>query len=78
MPRWGIAALKWGGLAVAVLNLIAIVFGLSIGAQPTADVTPANGPTVPYAIYTVLLLIGAMASFFGFLMERRQRRHEPR
>jgi hypothetical protein len=58
LPKWLIPALKWGGIALVVLSVIALIV--------------ADPATAPMALYWVLLIIGAVAVLAGFLLRRRR------
>ncbi len=72
MPNWLIPALKWGGVAVAVVFAIALFV---VSGQPDA---PAEGAAeassaAPVAFYWVLLVVGVIAAVAGFVLGGKQK-----
>ncbi len=70
MPRWLILVLQWGGLALATLSAVALIYVLGIpGIMPAAEAeAAAEQVTAP----VVLLVIGAVCAVVGFFMDRRK------
>ena len=70
MPGWMIAILKWGGLGLAMVNLLGIIaFGPGGPAPPAEDALGAGeaGGNVG------MLLFGLVAAGVGFLADRLSR-----
>ncbi len=68
MPRLIIALLKWGGMALAVIGVVALAYVEwylpgSAGAAPKPT-------TAPVTLYIVLLVIGVIAAIAGFALAR--------
>ncbi len=69
MPGWLVPVLKWGGLAVAIVFAIALIY--------VQQLTPeggeaAAGTSAPLTLYWVLLVVGVVATIIGFVMDRRK------
>jgi hypothetical protein len=73
MPTWLVPTLKWGGIALAIISAIAIVYTRFIAGGPTPEAGVAPGEA-PVEVYWVLLVVGIVAAVAGFVMERRARR----
>lgn len=71
MPTWIIALLKWGGIALAVLGVVALAWveWFASGAAPTGGAEPAP-TTAPVTLYIVLLIVGVIAAIAGFVLAR--------
>ena len=71
MPNWLIPALKWGGIAVAVVFAIA----LAVSGGPDAPAEGAAEATsgAPVALYWILLIVGVVAAIAGFVLGGRQK-----
>ena len=71
MPTWIIALLKWGGIALALVSVVALAYVEWVvpGAAPTAVAAPAP-TTAPVTLYIVLLVIGVIAAIAGFVLAR--------
>ncbi len=68
MPNWLTPALKWGGIALAVVFAIAVVLTETTGPLPEG-----TGETnAPVALYWVLLVVGVVAAIAGFVLDRRK------
>ena len=61
MPGWLTALLMWGGSAVAIISVIAVVYAI-IGAAPGA----------PMTLYVMLIVAGLAAAIIGWLLQRRK------
>lgn len=73
MPHWLIVVLKWGGLALAAINLIAIIY---VAAQDRPASVAEGAPEAidaPYTGYLIMLFVGVVAAAGGFIFERRGR-----
>ncbi len=67
MPNWLTPALKWGGIALAVVFAIAVIY-----VRTTAP-TPEGGETsAPMALYWLLLVVGVVAAIAGFFLDRQK------
>jgi hypothetical protein len=64
---WFVWILKWGGLALAVVNGLALVLFALAGPPPEGMARP------PLANYAGLALFGALAAVAGFVIDRRSR-----
>ncbi len=73
MPNWLTPALKWGGIALAVVFAIAVIY------VRTSVPIPEGGETsAPMALYWVLLVVGVVAAIAGFVLERRSHKEKTR
>ncbi len=75
MPSWLILVLQWGGLALAALSAVALIYVLGIPGimEPVAEAeAAAEQVTAPVTMYWVLLVIGAVCAVVGFIMGRRK------
>jgi hypothetical protein len=71
MPTWLVPTLKWGGIALAIISAIAIIYVQYIAAAPTPEAGAATGEA-PMTLYWVLLLVGIVVTIAGFAMDRRR------
>ena len=69
MPTWLVATLKWGGIALAIVSAIAIIYVQYIAAAPTPEAGAATDEA-PMTLYWVLLVIGVAAAIAGFALGR--------
>ncbi len=67
MPNWLIPALKWGGIALAVVFAITVIYMETLAPIPEGGETSA-----PVALYWVLLVVGVVAAIAGFVLDRRK------
>jgi hypothetical protein len=72
MPTWLGPTLKWGGIALAIISAIAIIYVQYIAAAPPPEAGAATDEA-PVTLYWVLLLVGIVATIAGFAMDRRKR-----
>ncbi len=63
MPNWLTQVLKWGGIALAIVFLIAVYTVPS----PTAEA----GSTAPVTFYWIMVAIGVVAAIIGLTVGRR-------
>ena len=63
-----IALLTWGGAVVAVVFAVALAW-IEVFARPPEGSESA----APVALYWVLLVVGAVATIAGFVLDRRKR-----
>lgn len=71
MPKWLIAALSWGGAALAVLSAAALILTKVFAPAPTAGAMPEPSG-VPMAFYWIALFVGVAAAAVGFVVGRRK------
>ncbi len=71
MPKWLIQLLEWGGVAVAVISAIALIYVEMLVPTPEAGAAPGQ-ITAPVPLYWVLLVVGVVAAIVGFALERRK------
>jgi hypothetical protein len=64
---WLVWILKWGGLALAVVNGLALLLFALAGPPPEGMTRP------PLANYAGIALFGVVAAVAGFIMDRRSR-----
>ncbi len=69
MPDWLIAVLKWGGLIMAIVFAIALIYMQQT--LPEGE-EAAAGTSAPLTLYWVLLVVGVVATIIGFVMDRRK------
>ncbi len=68
MPGWLTALLKWGGSAVAVVSVIAMIYVVMVTPPPEGGDSGA-----PMTRYVVLIGWGGLAAVIaGWLLERRK------
>ncbi len=67
MPNWLIPLLKWGGIALAGVFAIAVIYMEIIVPIPEGDEISA-----PVALYWALLVVGVVAAIAGFVLDRRK------
>ena len=67
MPNWLTPALKWGGIALAVVSAIAVILTDTSGPIPEGDEISA-----PVTLYWVLLVVGVVVAIAGFVLDRRK------
>jgi hypothetical protein len=68
MPTWLIPTLKWGGIALAVVSVIALIY-VQMAPAPETGEAVSEAPTT---LYWILLVIGVVAAIAGFVLERRK------
>ncbi len=71
MPKWLIAALSWGGAALAVVSAAALILTRVMAPGPAAGATPEPS-AVPAAVYWIALVVGVVAAAIGFVRGRRK------
>ena len=62
MPGWIVWIIKWGGLIVAIVALLSILFVEAFAPVPEATTQPGQ---------VILLAVGLILALFGFILERR-------
>jgi len=72
MPASLASTLKWGGIALAIISAIALIY-VQMAAPAPAPETGEAVSEAPVALYWILLVIGVVAAIVGFVMGRRQR-----
>ncbi len=73
MPAWIVAVLKWGGIALAVIGVVALVWVQWIATGPPAEAGAApEATTAPVTLYVVLLIVGVVAAIAGFALGRKK------
>jgi hypothetical protein len=71
VPTWLVPTLKWGGIVVAVIATIAIMYVQFIAAPAEPEATAATDEA-PITLHWILLLVGVVAAVAGFVLERRK------
>ncbi len=74
MPTWLILVLQWGGLVLAGLSAVALIYFLGIPGimEPVAEADAAAEPVIaPITMYWVLLVIGVVGAVVGVVLDRR-------
>jgi Na+/proline symporter len=72
MPTWLVPTLKWGGIGLAILAAIAILYVRFIAAAPAPEAAAPSGGA-PMALYWILFAIGVVVAIAGFVLEGRKR-----
>jgi hypothetical protein len=72
MPTWLAPTLKWGGIALAVISAVAIIYVQYIAAAPTPE-AGAAADGAPLTLYWGLLVVGIAAAIGGFALGRPKR-----
>ena len=75
MPTWLVPTFKWGGIALAVIAAIAIIYVQFLAAPASPEATAATDEA-PITLYWILLLVGVVAAVAGVVLERRN--HGPK
>jgi hypothetical protein len=70
MPTWLAVTLKWGGIGLATLAVIAIIYVQFIAAPAPPEATAATDEA-PMTLYWIMLLVGVVAAIAGFALGRR-------
>ena len=70
MPTWLVPTLKWGGIALAVIAAIAIIY-VQFTAAPAPPEATAATDEAPTTFYWIVLLVGVVAAVAGFVIGRR-------
>jgi hypothetical protein len=68
MPAWLVPTLKWGGIALAIVSVVALIF-VQMAPAPQTGEAVIEAPTT---LYWILLVIGVVAAIAGFVLERRK------
>jgi len=71
MPKWLIAALSWGGTALAVVSAAALILTTVMAPTPTAEAMPEPS-AAPVALYLITLFVGVVSAVVGFVVGRRK------
>ncbi len=75
MPTWLILVLQWGGLALAGLSAVALIYFLGIPGimEPVAEADAAAEPVIaPITMYWGLVVIGVVGAVVGVVLGRRK------
>ncbi len=68
MPTWIIALLKWGGIALAVIGVVALGSVEWFSPAPAVVGVVAQPTAAPVTLYIVLSAIGVIAAMLGFAL----------
>ena len=71
MPSWLVPTLKWGGIALAIIAAVTIVY-VRFVAAPAPPEAAAATDEAPMALYWIMLLVGVAAAVAGFVLARRR------
>ena len=63
MPGWLPALLKWGGIVVAIVSVIAAVYVEVVLPPPEGGWTVAD---MPMTLFVVLIVVGLVAAIIGW------------
>ena len=63
--------LRWGGLGLALMGAVALLWGLFSGAPASSDPGAPDADDMPYLLYLGLLALGALMAGVGFAHRRR-------
>jgi hypothetical protein len=72
MPTWLVPTLKWGGMGLAIIAAVVILYVRFIAATPAPEAGALSGGA-PVALYWILFAIGVVAAIAGFVLEGRNR-----
>ena len=72
MPTWLVPTLKWGGIGLAILTAVAILYVRFIAAVPAPEAGAPSGGA-PVALYWILFGISVGAAIAGYVLEGRKR-----
>jgi hypothetical protein len=72
MPTWLVPAWKWGGIGLAIIAAVVILYVRFIAATPAPEAGAPSGGA-PMAPYWILFAIGVVAAIAGFVLEGRKR-----
>lgn len=67
MPNWLTLILRWGGIALAVVFGVALIYVELLAPAPEAGAAPSAAPVI---LYWVLLVVGVVAAVVGFAVGR--------
>jgi hypothetical protein len=74
MPTWFVPTLKWGGIGLAIIAAVAILYVRFIAAAPAPEAGVPSG-AAPVALYWILFGIGVVAAIVGFVLEGPKEAH---
>jgi amino acid transporter len=72
MPTWLVPTLKWGGIVLAIVSAIALIY-VQMAAPAPGPETGEAVSEAPVTLYWILLVIGVLGAIAGFVIDRRQR-----
>ena len=72
MPSWLTPVLQWGGLALAIVSAVALIYVLGVLVPAAEGKGTADQITAPVPVYWVLLVIGVVGAVVGFVLGRRK------
>jgi hypothetical protein len=72
MPTWLVPTLKWGGMGLAIIAAVVILYVRFIAATPASEAGAPSGGA-PVVLYWILFAIGVVAAIAGFVLEGRNR-----
>jgi hypothetical protein len=61
--------LKWGGIALAIIAAIAIIYVQFLAAPAPPEATEATDEA-PMTLYWIMLMVGVVAAIAGFVLQR--------
>jgi cytochrome b561 len=72
MPTWLTPLLKWGGVLVAIVFAVTLVW-VSQTTTPGPEAGEQAADSAPVTLYWVLLVVGVIAAIAGFVLGLAQR-----
>jgi uncharacterized membrane protein len=72
MPTWLVPTLKWGGIGLAIIAALAIIYVRFIVGLAPPEASAATDEA-PMTLYWILLLLGIVAAVAGFALQRPKR-----
>lgn len=72
MPTWLTPLLKWGGVLVAIVFAVTLVWVWQTTPTPGPEAGEQAAGDAPVTLYWVLLVVGVIAAIAGFVLDWRK------